>query len=105
VPMTPALRTTVEELEQGDTLATRLPQWLRESDKPIVAVVDSGGPYVELVHRLRAGGVPTFRSADQAIRSLGRYLCYREEQLAPKKTPQAAATTKPGADIPLEVHA
>jgi hypothetical protein len=27
-----------------------------------------------------AGGIPVFPSADQAIRSLGRYLCHRAEE-------------------------
>ncbi len=47
-----------------------------EADE-VDAVVDSGPRYDPLVHALRVGGVPVFPSADQAIRSLGRYLCHR----------------------------
>jgi hypothetical protein len=43
----------------------------------MVVVVDSGSLYDPLVRALRLGGMPVFPSADQAIRSLGRYLCYR----------------------------
>jgi len=38
---------------------------------------------------IRSAGVPVFRSSDQAIRSLGRYLCHRS-----KKTPRAVHKTK-----------
>lgn len=137
VPLTPQLLTTNEELtasgippfrggteggssgtkemtvaaagaaERRESLAEVLPRMLAASRKPMVAVVDSGAPYAELVHQLREGGVPTFHSADQAVRSLGRYLCYRADRAKNLKAAQspAAAPAKPAADIPLEVHA
>jgi len=77
VPLTSALRTTPDEIGQGGSLAERLPRLLAESDKPLIAVVDCGPLYDPLVRALRTAGVPCFRSCDQAIRSLGRYLCYR----------------------------
>jgi acyl-CoA synthetase (NDP forming) len=77
VPLTAALKTTGEEIESPGSLAERLPRLFAESDKPLIAVVDSGPRYDPLVRALRLGGVPIFPSADQAIRSLGRYLCYR----------------------------
>jgi hypothetical protein len=43
----------------------------------MIVVVDSGPRYDPLVRALRSAGIPVFPSADQAIRSLGRYLCHR----------------------------
>lgn len=77
VPLTSALATVPGELEAAGSLAERLPRVFAETEKPMIAVVDSGARYVPLVHALRRGGVPVFPSADQAIRSLGRYLCHR----------------------------
>jgi acyl-CoA synthetase (NDP forming) len=77
VPLTAALRTAPEEIEDPASLAAVLPRLFRESTKPMIAVVDSGPRYDPLVRALRLGGVPVFPSADQAIRSLGRYLCHR----------------------------
>jgi acyl-CoA synthetase (NDP forming) len=80
VPLTPQLLTTTEELRKPHSLAERLPVLLRGSRKPFIAVVDSGALYESLVRALREDGIPTFRSADQAVRSLGRYLCHRSVQ-------------------------
>ena len=77
VPLTAALKTVPEELEVAGSLAERLPRVFAEADKPIVAVVDSGARYEPLRAALRRGGLPVFPSADQAVRSLGRYLCHR----------------------------
>jgi acyl-CoA synthetase (NDP forming) len=77
VPLTLALETTAEGVDKPGTLADRLPPLFNEAKKPMIVVVDAGPRYEPLVHALRSGGVPVFPSADQAIRSLGRYLCHR----------------------------
>lgn len=82
VPLTPQLLTTADELLRAGSLADRLPALLRHSPKPIIAVIDSGPPYDAMARRLREGGVPVFRTCDQAVRSLGRFLCYRLERAA-----------------------
>jgi acyl-CoA synthetase (NDP forming) len=87
VPLTPQLLTTETEIEKPASLAWRLPLIVRESPKPIIAVVDAGNMYDALAHALREGGVPTFRSADQAVRSFGRYLCHRTANLETSKEP------------------
>ena len=79
VPLTAALKSVEGEIEDPASLAVRLPAIFESSSKPIVAVVDAGGRFYPLVRALRAGGVPVFPSADQAIRSLGRYLCHRTD--------------------------
>lgn len=82
VPLTPAMLTTPDEITRPGSLGERLPRLLRQTDKPLVAVIDCGELYNPLVRMLRAGGAPVFRSADQAVRTLGRYLCYRLERAA-----------------------
>lgn len=77
VPLTSALLTTPDEIGRDGSLVQRLPRLLAESDKPLIAVVDCGPLYDPLVRAIRTAGVPCFRSCDQAIRSLGRYLCHR----------------------------
>jgi indolepyruvate ferredoxin oxidoreductase beta subunit len=77
VPLTAALKTTKEEMEEGGSLAELVPKLFAATDKPCVVVVDSGPRYEPMVRKLREAGVPVFRSADQAIRSVGRYLCHR----------------------------
>lgn len=77
VPLTAQLMTGPGELHRRGTLIERLPRLAASSPKPLIAVIDSGPLYEPLAFGLRAAGVPVFRSADQAIRSLGRYLCHR----------------------------
>ncbi|MCA9283885.1 MAG: indolepyruvate oxidoreductase subunit beta [Phycisphaerales bacterium] len=77
VPLTPALATTEEEIAERVSLAEVIVELDRASDKPIVAVIDSGLAYAALIRRLRDHHIPVFRSADQMMRSLGRYLCRR----------------------------
>ena len=79
VPLTLALETTAEGIGKPGSLADRLPRLFKEAKKPMIVVVDAGPRYQPLVDALREGGVPVFPSADQAIRSLGRYLCHRAE--------------------------
>jgi len=76
VPLTAALKTVPGELEDEDSVANRLGRLFAEATKPMIVVVDSGPRYVPLVQALRVAGLPVFPSADQAIRSLGRYLCH-----------------------------
>jgi len=77
VPLTAMLRTVPGELESDDALPARLSRLFAHSKKPLVAVVDSGPAYEPLVRALRRAGLPVFRSSDQAVRSLGRYVTAR----------------------------
>jgi acyl-CoA synthetase (NDP forming) len=77
VPMTPSLLTTPDELTKPGSLAERLPRLYSEVSKPLIFVLDCAGPYDELARAVRAAGVPVLRSADQAVRSVGRYLNHR----------------------------
>jgi acyl-CoA synthetase (NDP forming) len=77
VPLTPALATTERELSARESLPDVLGRLSERFDKPIVAVLDSGSMYEPLVRRLRERHIPVFRSADQAVRVLGKYLSHR----------------------------
>lgn len=77
VPLTPEMRTGPDEIGDADSIARRLPAVFEHSPKPLVAVLDCGPPFDDLARALRKAGVPIFPSSDQAIRSLGRYVCHR----------------------------
>lgn len=77
VPLTPAMLTTPDELGKPGSLAERLPPLFHAAGKPFIVSIDAGQRYDPLAHALRAAGMPVFRSADQAVRSLGRYVCHR----------------------------
>jgi acyl-CoA synthetase (NDP forming)/Pyruvate/2-oxoacid:ferredoxin oxidoreductase gamma subunit len=100
VPLSPAMLTTQDELERHGSLGERLPRLLASADKPLIAVIDSGAPYDPLAGMIRAGGVPVFRSSDQAIRSLGRYLCHRASRGAPTTQPPLGAPASKAAPMP-----
>jgi acyl-CoA synthetase (NDP forming) len=76
VPLTPALQTLApgeghqESILDPGSIAQLLPSVAATSDKPLVAVVDSGVLFDPLVNALRSGGLPVFRSADRAVRAL-----------------------------------
>ncbi len=63
-------------------LELAVPALFHAHDKPLVLVVDAGKAYRPLAQALCEGGLPVFPSCDQAIRSLGRYLCHRADQQA-----------------------
>jgi len=83
VPFTPALSTLGpgvghdEDVNAVGSLANRLVELWQATTKPWVAVVDAGTPYDPMVAVLEQGGVPTFRTADRALRLLGRYASAR----------------------------
>ncbi len=93
VPLTPALATTPEELQERESLADVLHRLANTFDKPIVAVIDSGPRFESLVRLLRERRIPVIRFADQAVRSLGRYMDHRARFSRP------GAVTLPRVDV------
>lgn len=91
VPLTPALLTGADEIGGEGSIARRLARLAAETAKPIITVIDSGPLFDPLADAIRDGGVPVLRTCDQAIRSLGRYLCHR----APKATAGLVESPKP----------
>lgn len=83
VPLTVALNTLPagphgEDLSHPDSIVNRLIRVKEETRKPWVAIVDSGALYDPMASRLQAGGVPTFREADSALRMLNLFASARE---------------------------
>jgi acyl-CoA synthetase (NDP forming) len=74
VPMTQALDTLAkgeghgEDVTHPDSIANRLVRLLHDTSKPWVVVVDAGRIYDPMARLLEDGGVPTFRTADRALR-------------------------------------
>lgn len=59
-----------EDVTREDSIAARYGKLMRETDKPFVAVVDTGPLYDPLCRELEKHGVPVFRSADRALKML-----------------------------------
>ena len=80
VPLTAALNTLPpgeahrDNLAREDSIGRRLGRLRRELPKAWVAVVDGGVVYDPLVRLLEAEGVPTFRTADTALRLLNVFV-------------------------------
>jgi len=80
VPLTPAMQTLApgedhhESILDPGSIARLLPEVAAASDKPLLAVVDSGVLFDPLANVLQAGGLPVFRAADRAVRALGRWV-------------------------------
>jgi acyl-CoA synthetase (NDP forming) len=79
VPLTGALNTLAgadnhrEEFRREGSLALRLARLWRETRKAWVVVVDGGALYDPMARFLEESGIPTFRSADRALRILNIY--------------------------------
>ncbi|TNF77410.1 MAG: hypothetical protein EP299_04740 [Acidobacteria bacterium] len=74
VPLTGELDTLApggthpEDVTNPESVAGRLAGLFQEYDKPWVAVVDAGRPYDPMTDQLRRAGIPTFRTAERAVR-------------------------------------
>jgi len=66
-----------EDLTRPDGIGPRLAQLKGDLTKAWVAVVDAGTPYDPLVAYLQQHGVPTFRTADTALRLLNVFVAAR----------------------------
>jgi acyl-CoA synthetase (NDP forming) len=90
VPLAPQLKTLAEELDYEESFVKRLPALFASTEKPLVFVVDSGDKYDALSAAVREQGVPVFRSADQAVAAMGRYLVHRGPKSAAAALPEPA---------------
>lgn len=90
VPMTGALQTLPastshgEDLSRLDAVVSRLAKVRREIAKPWVAIVDAGSLYDAMADALEAAGIPTFRTADRAMRVLRLFCSARARRLQPQ---------------------
>lgn len=80
VPLTARMNTLArgeghaEDVTRDDSIAARYGEMICHGDKPWVAVVDSGELYDPLARELDRRGVPTFRTADRALKILNLWL-------------------------------
>jgi acyl-CoA synthetase (NDP forming) len=80
VPLTPAMQTLPpaderhESILDPQSIANLLPEVAATSNKPLVAVIDSGVLFDPLADALQRGGLPVFRAADRAVRALARWI-------------------------------
>ncbi len=80
VPLSPTQQTLPsgvfgkEDIEHDDSYPNRMIRCFRDSDKPMISVIDSGKLYDPLVAKMEAAGLITFRTADLALRILGKYI-------------------------------
>ncbi|MFW2367659.1 MAG: acetate--CoA ligase family protein [Desulforhopalus sp.] len=80
VPLSPILHTLPEEIHSTNeldgeaNLIERVARLNNRSKKPLVMVIDSGKLYDPLAEGFQSAGLPVFRSADIAVRVLGKYL-------------------------------
>jgi acyl-CoA synthetase (NDP forming) len=100
VPLTGALATLApgaghdEDIGADTSIVSRLARLGGEIAKPWVAVVDAGALYDAMARRLVEAGVPTFRSADRALRLFNLYFAARQRQ---SPATQIAETRQPHA--------
>lgn len=79
VPLTQALQTLTpgeghaEDLEREGGIASRLAALRESCPKPFVAVVDGGPQYDPFAAALERRRIPTFRTADRALRAFARW--------------------------------
>jgi acyl-CoA synthetase (NDP forming) len=83
VPLTGALETLPRAADHGEdvrdarSIASRLAARFRDSNKAWVAVVDGGAHFDAMAAQLEDDGVPTFRTADRALRMFEAYCASR----------------------------
>jgi acyl-CoA synthetase (NDP forming) len=101
VPMTAALTTLAaaghhrEDLTAVQSVVSRLAAMRREYRKPWVAVVDAGALYDDMAAALERASVPTFRTADRAVRVLSLLARHKARALQTTAADGHPAATRP----------
>jgi acyl-CoA synthetase (NDP forming) len=79
-PLSPAMHTLADtqnsafDLHAQGSIARLLPEVARQSDKPVIGVIDGGRLYDPLRDALMASGVPVFPVCDRAVAALAQYI-------------------------------
>lgn len=74
VPLTPVMETLPGNGVSEKNIIKRVPRLAARYSKPLIMVVDSGELYDPLAMSLQQEGLAVFRSADQAVYLLGKYI-------------------------------
>ena len=67
-------------IEDEESFATAIERIFKNSNKPMVTVLDSGSLYDAMAEKILKAGIPVFRSADSATERLARYAMHRIEK-------------------------
>lgn len=79
-PLSPAMRTLAAcdaqcyNFDDPASIASAMPELVRQTRKPVIGVVDGGRLYDPLVDILIARGMVVFRSSDRAVQALALYI-------------------------------
>ncbi|NDV18949.1 CoA-binding protein [Pseudodesulfovibrio sp. JC047] len=78
-PMSPVMRTLADPdtpltMDDERSIASLLADVLPTLETPVIGVVDGGRQYDPLADRLKASGLCTFRTSDQAVATLAQYI-------------------------------
>jgi acyl-CoA synthetase (NDP forming) len=88
IPITPAQQTLPaglfgrEDIQHPDSYPNRIIRLVKSASKPVISVIDSGEVYDPMVKMMEENGVVVFRTADLALKILGRYLTNRLKRRA-----------------------
>lgn len=83
VPLSPAINTLAsshehkEDITHEKSLPNRLIALAKNTEKPLLVVIDSGEIYDPMATMLENENIPVFRNADRAAVAMARYLNYR----------------------------
>lgn len=94
-PLSPVMRTLPESPRRGfdinsdDSITRQLPELVAAQDKPIIGIVDGGSMYDPMIEQLKDRGVCIFRSCDQGVRALAKYI---EARLNAERIKQKCST-------------
>jgi hypothetical protein len=66
-----------EAIDNQDSIARRLQRLNRQTSKAWLATIDAGAQYDPMVRMLEEAGIPTFRTADRALRLFELYCTQR----------------------------
>jgi acyl-CoA synthetase (NDP forming) len=100
VPLTAALDTLVagqnhrEDVYRAGSIGMRLAKLSNETTKPWIAVIDAGRLYDPLANLLEEKGIPTFRTADEALRA---FSVFCTETMKIRERPELAIAEARGA--------
>ena len=79
-PLSPMMRTLLDSPRPGfdinseESITQQLPRLVEEIDKPIIGIVDGGSLYDPMIEMLKDRGVCIFRSCDQGVKALAKYI-------------------------------
>lgn len=88
-----------------DAIAARISEAVASSNKPVVMVVETYEKHYDLLHKLRAGKVPVFETAEHGSRSLANLWRYTRLRDRERAAPPDLAVDRAAAEAVIAPHA